>query len=550
MSSTTTAPAAWANELAVAWESGAHSQFILYGNIHDRLIHNGALVNLLHYLDRALLGKFAIVLHYDLGNGLRIERGGDLIATWQRESGVPPLPRQPLAALEWINHLLRYYANLQQLGRAQVPQIACVVRGIDQIIPATGQAAQQGALSQLLRDWASEEPFSTLPFVSLLLADNLADLQPLIGQNPRSDRLRLPLPDSATVAAALAIMAKQWPKALPAASELTHLASGLTGVTLLAIEGLIRRRHHAAMPLMQHDLLHLKKGLVESEAGGLIDFIFATRTLDDYHGQPHLITTLRQDMALWRQGDLRALPKGYLIVGPVGTGKSYLVECLAGEAGVPVVKLKNFRDRWVGSSEGNLETIFRLVRGLGRCLLFIDEADQSLGRRDSGGNDGGLSGRIYAMLAEEMGSSETRGRVIWILASSRPDLIEVDLKRPGRVDIKVPILPTVSTSEGQALLSALLAKYGIKLNAEAWLPLIALIPNLLTPGAAEAIAVKCYRLMQLEGISAAEAVNQVLDHWQPPIATRVMEQQMRLAIRETSDLAFVPPPLRHLAREG
>lgn len=45
---------------------------------------------------------------------------------------------------------------------------------------------------------------------------------------------------------------------------------------------------------------------------------------------------------------------GYLLCGPVGTGKTYAVECLAGEAGVPVVKISNFRDRWVGSTEGNL----------------------------------------------------------------------------------------------------------------------------------------------------------------------------------------------------
>ncbi len=84
------------------------------------------------------------------------------------------------------------------------------------------------------------------------------------------------------------------------------------------------------------------------------------------------------------------MPKGYLICGPVGTGKTYLVECLAGEAGIPVVKLKNFRDRWVGSSEGNLEKIIGLVRALGRCMVFIDEADQALGRRTSDSGDSGL----------------------------------------------------------------------------------------------------------------------------------------------------------------
>jgi SpoVK/Ycf46/Vps4 family AAA+-type ATPase len=110
---------------------------------------------------------------------------------------------------------------------------------------------------------------------------------------------------------------------------------------------------------------------------------------------------LRQDIELWRKNDLAALPKGYLLCGPVGTGKTYLVECLAGEAGVPVVKMKNLRDKWVGSSEGNLEKIFRLIHALGRRYIFIDGADQSLGRRDASSGDSGVSGCLYSMLAEE-----------------------------------------------------------------------------------------------------------------------------------------------------
>ena len=67
-------------------------------------------------------------------------------------------------------------------------------------------------------------------------------------------------------------------------------------------------------------------------------------------------------------------------------------KCLAGEAGVPVVKFKNFRDKWVGSTEGNLEKIFRLLQALGRCVVFIDEADQALGRRGGGDDSSGVSG--------------------------------------------------------------------------------------------------------------------------------------------------------------
>ena len=253
-------------------------------------------------------------------------------------------------------------------------------------------------------------------------------------------------------------------------------------------------------------------------------------------------------MALWQAADLRALPKGYIFCGPVGTGKTYLVECLAGEAGVPVVKLKNFRDRWVGSSEGNLEKIFRLIRGLGRCIVFIDEADQSLGKRDAGSGDSGLSGRLYSMIAQEMGDADNRGKVIWILASSRPDLIEVDLKRPGRVDVKIPLLPTTTLAESAALLKALLKRFELQLESKALVKLP--LPLLLTPGAAEALAVKVYRQVRTAQMQPLAALKHCLQGYQPPVAEAVLRQQMSIAIREATDMAFVPESLRHLAQEN
>src|SRR5690606_2663175 len=423
-----------------------------------------------------------------------------------------PISRQ---AVEVVARFLRYRANLRALGRGETEPVALILRGADQWLPAGSPGDfELASLASLVRDFAGEAPFCDLPFVSLVLAENLNDLHPQIAFNPRVARLRIPMPDAPQIAAALAQLRLDHPAAFDPEQGDELAAQALTGVTISALLALVRQRAHQGRKLGPSDFAAAKKSMIEEDAGQLLEFVQSNRTLDDYHAPGALKTWLRQDIALWRAGETRALPMGYLFCGPVGTGKTFLVECLAGEAGVPVVKLKNFRDRWVGSSEGNLEKIFRLIRALGRCIVFVGEADQTLGRGDSGSGDSGLSGRLYSMIAQEMSDSGNRGRLMWILASSRPDLIEVDLKRPGRVDVKVPLLPTATVAESAALLNALLKRFGIAPGAEAManLPL----PTLLTPGAAEALAVKAYRLVRTDELSPLDALARCLIGYQPP----------------------------------
>jgi hypothetical protein len=540
---------AWARELAQAYESGAHGQFVLYGNVADRFPLGGRLVGLSRYVEAQLLSGFDIVFLYDPGNGLSLLRGAERFAQWPGAKELGPLPRDPRLAVEVVSRYLRYRANLRALGRSEDEHVAIILRGADQILPA-GRSGdfELASLASLIRDWASEAPFTELAFASFLVADNLSDLNPLVANNPRVARVRVPLPEPPVLARALAQLRLDHPAAFDPESGDEEAAAALNGVGINALHSLVRLRAHQQRRLGPPDWVAVKKQLVETDAAGLVEFIDSNKTLAQYHAQDALKAWLRQDIALWNASDLRALPMGYIFCGPVGTGKTYLVECLAGEAGVPVVKLKNFRDRWVGSSEGNLEKIFRLIRALGRCMVFIDEADQSLGKRDAGSGDSGLSGRIYSMIAQEMSQSENRGRIMWILASSRPDLIEVDLKRPGRVDVKIPLLPTTTAAESAALLNALLSRFDIAPGAEALLPLP--LPTLLTPGAAEALAVKTYREVRTAKVDVVEALRASLHGYQPPVPPDVMEFQMRIAIREATDIQFVPESLRHLAAKG
>jgi hypothetical protein len=148
------------------------------------------------------------------------------------------------------------------------------------------------------------------------------------------------------------------------------------------------------------------------------------------------------------------------------------------------------------------------------------------------------------MLAEEMGSSTSRGEVIWILASSRPDLIEVDLKRPGRVDVKIPLFPTTNARESFDLLRMLCLRRQVSLGEVEYEAVRGVMPLLLTPGAAEALSVKVYRFVRTENKSPLDALQSALIDYQNPVPLETLQAQISIAVREASDLEFVPQQFR------
>jgi hypothetical protein len=149
------------------------------------------------------------------------------------------------------------------------------------------------------------------------------------------------------------------------------------------------------------------------------------------------------------------------------------------------------------------------------------------------------------MMAEQMSDSRNRGRILWVLATSRPDLVEVDLKRPGRVDVKIPLYPTATPAEGWALIRSLCARRGLDLPDQPPPELKPSIPDLVTPGAAEAVAVKTYRLTRTapggQPLPPLQALAGILAGYQPPVPLAVLQEQIQLATAEATDLAFVPP---------
>jgi hypothetical protein len=543
-------PSRWTQEIVDLYESGAASQFIVCGNIHDRYLIStqgkSRLSCLTDYIKEALLTKFDVILRYDLGNGCRVDKGGEIFALWPayKDKALPTTPRESIHVL---THYLRFCANLARLKPDKTIRVAILIENANLIVPPSPGSAnyELSAIASQLRDWSTDPAITETHCATFLLSENLNDLHPLLANNPQSARIIIPLPQAEALRPALDHLAMLYPLALaPFSADLAQPAAALAGASLHSIETLLQQRQHHKQALQPADLITIKKELVEKDANGLIEFLKPDRTLDDLYGIESIKTWLRQDIALWKLGDLAALPMGYLFCGPVGTGKTFLVECLAGEAGVPVVKMKNFRDKWVGSTESNLEKIFRLLEALGRCIVFVDEADQALGRRNADSGDSGVNGRIYGMMAEQMSNSRNRGKILWALATSRPDLVEVDLKRPGRIDVKIPLFPTTTPQESYALIRALCKRRQVLLPEAMPAPLEANMPNLLTPGAAEALAVKVYRMLRTAHPEPLAALEHALQDYQAPVAPEIIAEQIKLAVAEATDLSFVPAIFR------
>jgi SpoVK/Ycf46/Vps4 family AAA+-type ATPase len=298
----------------------------------------------------------------------------------------------------------------------------------------------------------------------------------------------------------------------------------------------------------------IKKDLIERECQGLLDFVESPFTLDNVAGLDPVKAWLREDTELLKRGALRALPMGYLICGRIGTGKTFLVQCWAGELGIPCVVFKNFRDRWVGATESNLEKIFAILRALGQVVVFVDEADQAAGKREGGDNDSGLSGRVYSMLAKEMSDTRNRGRIIWVFATSRPDLLEVDLKRQGRLDVHIPLFPPETAHERETLLLAIAKKLKFPLVAGDLPPFA---DNVTLGGnELEGVLVRALRIHELSEASPdaikrpiKDILADLLREVRPNPHTRKLEYMDLVAVKECTDVRFLPDRFKGLTPE-
>ena len=303
--------------------------------------------------------------------------------------------------------------------------------------------------------WASDPELLNSDNLIILITENLADINQRIVKNPQIYPIEIPMPEFEERLEFINYILNDTKIELEMSVEqLAYLTAGLRRIQ---IDGLFRQAKKSNNKISYKLIKEKKKTIIENECFGLVELVEPVHTLESVGGMESIKNYLRRVVTNIKSGNFRRVPMGIFFVGPMGTGKTFVAEAFAGECGLTCLKLKNFREKWVGSTESNLEKILNIVKALGSVLIIMDEVDRALGGGENEG-DSGTSSRVYAKIRAFMSDTGNRGKILWLIMSNRPDKLDIDLKRPGRFDSKIPFFYPQNATELENVIKALFSK--------------------------------------------------------------------------------------------
>jgi ATP-dependent 26S proteasome regulatory subunit len=541
---------AWAHELGDAYFARTSSVFVLHGNVHD-LLYSPAkgqegYASVPDFLSTQLFGGWDIVLGHDLSRGLRILAGSDaerlrgmvqyLTARWGEPGSWPREPEKVLAMIEALVERI----VLEDPGNRK--SIAIVFEYGQYLVPAgdLGSLAQ-GSAARLVRflSWAQNPHIKRINVAFCLIADRLAEVNDRLVQNPYVAAIEIPLPDRSQRRQFVEYIARSGSLARLTDFSFDELSDMSNGLSLVNLNVVLSQAVHTERRIDAKRFRQLKKTMIERQCRDLVEFVEPEHTLDLVVGYDEAKKRLQQDAEWIMRGQSDAAPMGYLVCGPVGTGKTFLAECYAGSIGIPCVVLKNFRSKYVGETEGNLQQVLTVLRSLGPVVVIVDEADAALGNRRADG-DSGTSARVFSMIAAQMGNTRYRGKIIWMLLTSRPDLLPIDLKRQGRAEVHIPLMYPRRDEDIRKMFAVMAKKNKLAMAADA-IPAVG-AERRLTGADIESIVLGARRLSMTAGrqeISKAD-LEQSVAEFVPSAQGLEKELQEIAAVLECTQKSFLP----------
>lgn len=534
--------------------------FLLHFNVNDYVVSR---IPLKTYL-AGLFRKKELIVYYDRSGGIRFATAGmeekarkllgldaepdEALVALQAVTGNSgkglPLPKQPRDALVFLEKLLR----LKRPEDNAPVGVVVIIEYAESLVPngdMAGMSPEDRDNIITIRRWARDGEIQASGNLVILLAENLTEVHiSLRTASSRIEAIQVPLPDYQErlefIREMLAPDQGREPVRLDGMTpeEFARISAGLSKVHLEDIE--LRAADNSGI-ITSAFVKERKQEIIASEFAEVLEMLEPNFGFEAIGGLEHVKRFFREEIVTpIKEGRFAQVPMGVGLFGPPGTGKTAIMMAAAKESGFNAVllNLSKILGSYVGSSEKNLEKALAAIDALVPVFVFIDEADQvGIGRNQQ--DNTGVGNRLFKRLLEYMSDTRHRGKVVFFLASNRPDLLDAALKRPGRLDAKIPFL-VPGDSEREEIFKAVSRKYGYALEVGNWVEPVAQTKGW-TGAEIEATLNKAIRNAWKNGRNAITDVDIAHALWAIRPSTGEIEFQTLLAVRECNDKDLLPP---------
>lgn len=353
----------------------------------------------------------------------------------------------PTLALELLRQFCLLSRSTNAQGEKLLPEKLII------LIEATDMLLPEGEIRSLslpdrhrvsiVQDWISDSNFMNGNDTVIFIAESPSLVNSRIIRLPQVVTVEIPAPGMAERQHFISWF-NNTPKLIEKPLNLwgsqAQLAMLTAGLSLQALRQMLLSSCYSGEKLQPEDVIEKVSEFIQAQLGeDVVEFKKPAHSLKDIVGNQKLVDFLKTQLIprITSTGP-DAIP-GMSVCGPIGSGKTFIFEGLAGELDIPVLVLKNIRSMWFGQTDVIFERLRRLLMALVKVLIFVDEADTQFGGvgRDAHSTERRLTGKVQAMMSDP----QLRGNITWLLMTARIYNLSPDLRREGRVgDIVVPVL--------------------------------------------------------------------------------------------------------------